>query len=696
MATNNVRRPSAGRVRPHTRGLQHKVVLVAITVLVLAPLAWATRTQLKPGWNMFSAQQDVEVGQQTSLDAQRQLPMLNNSRADNYLNNLGRNLAAHAPGEKYPYQFKVVNDRSINAFALPGGPVYINRGVIEAADNEAQLAGVIAHEISHVALRHGTNQASKAYVAQVPLAILGGVLGSNSTGAMLAQIGAGFATNSLLLKYSRTAETQADTMGTQILYDSGYDERAMAQFFEKIMAQDKGGQPVQFFSNHPNPDNRIERVNQEITNLGGLPSGFKTDSREFQDIKRYVLSLAGPPAQGSTQILPGDTGSGSGGQSTTAGLQILAASYGARDRFNDVRQRLQSRVQNDRLNLQVTNSSMGGDPIGEPKTLLIRYQWAGRTYDVAVPENQWLSIPTEQQQTQTTAPGGTQPQWPSDRFQAVENSVFRIQYPDNWQAHGQGDVAMTIAPDRGLVSDGQGKQALAYGVIVNIFEPYSASQYQQQLQPEGYGQPSGMSLEEATDRLMQELRRSNQTMRIIRSPESIRVDGQRALSTDLSNESPLGGRETDWLVTVQRPEGLLFFVFVAPDRDFLNYNHTFRVMLDSVRFRSGSVTDYNSGQVSGTGHFQWQGIVDGSDNIRLRGSYVDMTHLTSGQVQQATYQLSAPLPLRPVQVSLRKVRGRGQVRLLEQPTASNNYTAVVQVNDEGESGNAWYEFTLDW
>jgi hypothetical protein len=196
--------------------------------------------------------------------------------------------------------------------------------------------------------------------------------------------------------------------------------------------------------------------------------------------------------------------------------------------------------------------------------------------------------------------------------------------------------------------------------------------------------------------LMQELRRSNQAMRIIRSPESIRVDGQRALSTDLSNDSPLGGRETDWLVTVQRPEGLLFFVFVAPDRDFLNYNNTFRVMLDSVRFRSGSVTDYNSGQVSGSGHFQWQGIVDGSDNIRLRASYVDMVHLTSGQVQQATYQLSAPLPLRPVQVSLRKVRGRGQIRLLEQPTASNNYTAVVQVNDQGESGNAWYEFTLDW
>src|SRR3990167_137573 len=159
MARNDVSRCGAGRVRSHAWGLEHRVVLAAIAVLVLAPLAWATRTQLKPGWNMFSAQQDVEVGQQTSLDAERQLPMLNNSRVDNYLNNLGRNLAARAPGEKYPYRFKVVNDRAINAFALPGGPIYINRGVIDAADSESQLAGVIAHETAHVALRHGTNQA---------------------------------------------------------------------------------------------------------------------------------------------------------------------------------------------------------------------------------------------------------------------------------------------------------------------------------------------------------------------------------------------------------------------------------------------------------------------------------------------------------------------------------------------------------
>ena len=185
------------------RRLQHAVVLITILALVSAPLVRADRTPLKPGWNMFSSQQDVEVGKQAAREAEQQLQMLNDARVDQYLNRLGLSLAAHAPGERFPYQYKCVNDKAINAFALPGGFIYINRGAIEAADNEAQLAGVMAHETSHVALRHGTNQATKASAAQAPLGILGGMLGGNSATAMLAQLGAGFAAKSILLKYSR-------------------------------------------------------------------------------------------------------------------------------------------------------------------------------------------------------------------------------------------------------------------------------------------------------------------------------------------------------------------------------------------------------------------------------------------------------------------------------------------------------------
>jgi predicted Zn-dependent protease len=263
-----------------------QITLLAL-LLAAVSLAADSRTQIRPGWNMFSPRQDVEVGQEVSRDAERQLPMLNNSRVNQFVDSIGRRLAASAPGERYPYRVKVVNDREINAFALPGGPVYVNRGVIEAADTEAELAGVIAHEIAHVALRHGTNQASKAAAAQVPLAILGGLVGSDSTRGVLAQIGAGFAVNSVLLKYSRTAESQADILGTQILYDAGYDPRAMARFFQKIQG---GG--VEFFSNHPSPDNRIQRVNQEVSALGGVPRNAATTSGAFNEAKRELGSLA--------------------------------------------------------------------------------------------------------------------------------------------------------------------------------------------------------------------------------------------------------------------------------------------------------------------------------------------------------------------------------------------------------------------
>ena len=472
--------------------LHPALAVVAVLSLLLAPAAQAQRTQLKPGWNLFSPQQDVEIGTQVSADAERQLPMWNNARVDRYLNDLGRRLAEKAPGAKYPYQFKAVNDSAINAFALPGGFLYINRGTMEAADNEAQLAGVMAHEIAHVALRHGTNQASKAYVAQVPLAILGGQLGSGSTGAVLAQVGAGFAVNSLLLKYSRDAERQADALGTQILYDSGYDPRAMAQFFDKIQAESKGGQPPEFFSSHPNPENRTKLVNLEVDRLGGNPRGSHTDSDDFRDIKRYAQSQPVAPQKGQLASAP-STGSG-------------------------------------------------------------------------------------------------RPQLPSSSVQRFENELVRIEHPENWRAHGQGD-AVTFAPAGGIIADGQGNHALAYGMLVNVYEPHrddnDQDDYYRRLQPEGWGQSGAPALKvaQATDQLIEELRRSNPQMRVIQQHERIWIGGERGLSTVLTNDSPLANtRERNWLVTVLRPEGLLFFVAVAPEREFDSYNRVFEKMFNSARF----------------------------------------------------------------------------------------------------------------
>src|ERR1700740_1111380 len=148
----------------------------------------------------------------------------------------------------------------------------------------------MAHELSHVALRHGTNQATKAEAAEGFLGIASGVLGDSAGGALLTELGA-FAAGGVLLRYSRSAESQADVLGTQVLYDSGYDPRAMAQFFEKLEAETKGKNPPEFFSDHPNPEHRVERVDEEIEKLGGVPANARRESLEFEAVKREVLAL---------------------------------------------------------------------------------------------------------------------------------------------------------------------------------------------------------------------------------------------------------------------------------------------------------------------------------------------------------------------------------------------------------------------
>jgi beta-barrel assembly-enhancing protease len=168
--------------------IQTRLILIVIALLSMTALG--ERTRLRPGTNMFSPQQDIDMGRQVATDAEKQLLLIDNRDVTQFISNLGQQLAAKAPNEyKFPFTFKIVNDRSINAFALPGGPVYVHRGAIEAAANEAQLAGVIGHEIGHVILRHGTNQATKAQYAQAPVAILGGILGNSGMGKVLAQLG---------------------------------------------------------------------------------------------------------------------------------------------------------------------------------------------------------------------------------------------------------------------------------------------------------------------------------------------------------------------------------------------------------------------------------------------------------------------------------------------------------------------------
>lgn len=251
------------------RNFSQRASACAIGLLLsLMPMTGLAQTQVKPGFNLFSLQQDVEVGQQSAIEAEKQFPILRDARATEYINRLGKTLAAQAPGEHYPYTFKIVNASDINAFALPGGPIYVNRGTIEAAQSEAALAGVIAHEISHVALRHGTHQASKAYLAQAGLGVLGGVLGNGTLGTIIGAVG-GLGLNTLFIKYSRDAETQADIIGAQIMARAGYNPLDLARFFETLQreSQRNPSSLENFFSDHPSPANRTKRIEQEAALL---------------------------------------------------------------------------------------------------------------------------------------------------------------------------------------------------------------------------------------------------------------------------------------------------------------------------------------------------------------------------------------------------------------------------------------------
>lgn len=277
----------------HTIGFRPRILAVVITILL--PTIVFPQTHVKPGINLFSIEQDVEMGREAAQEIEKKLPLLNDRVADRYITDVGLKLAKKTRMPDLPWQFKIVNASDVNAFALPGGFIYVNRGLIEAAETEGELAGVLGHEISHVTLRHGTNQLTKAYLAQAPLALLGGALGRGGWRAVVARLGTGFVINSLFLKFSRTDETQADIVGTQLLNAAGYDPHQMAKMFE-LLRQLQGRDPSkleEFFSSHPSPEHRIERINEEIAKLPPVKNPLIT-TRRFDNIRARLKEL--PPA----------------------------------------------------------------------------------------------------------------------------------------------------------------------------------------------------------------------------------------------------------------------------------------------------------------------------------------------------------------------------------------------------------------
>jgi predicted Zn-dependent protease len=279
-------------------------LFLALLVVCQTPGFAQRQKSIQPSrWNLFSVEQDIQLGKEAAAEIEKKLHLVDNRELSEYVVRIGRKLAAQPEASQYPYTFKVVSDKTVNAFALPGGPAYVHTGLMLAAANEAQLAGVLAHEIAHVALRHGTAQVSKANALQLLAGLGGMVLGGGSMLGQLAQLGVGLGANSLLLKFSRDAESDADILGARMMAKAGYDPVEMAHFFETLEEQEKrsGRSMPQFLSDHPNPGNRVKAVTAEVR-LMPARQYTRGDAAELRRVQAVIKSLPAPPKAAATDF----------------------------------------------------------------------------------------------------------------------------------------------------------------------------------------------------------------------------------------------------------------------------------------------------------------------------------------------------------------------------------------------------------
>jgi Zn-dependent protease with chaperone function len=383
-------------------------VLIAYVLLLAQSYAVSAGPQLPdPGKAPLSHDDQIKLGLQAAQQVYQQMPVLpDNSPETQYVRKLGAKLVAQIPPQySWPYTFHVIPQKDINAFALPGGQMFVNVGTILAAADEAQLAGVMAHEMSHVYMQHSAKQAGKTQTTAAIAGIAGALLGALTGGSMLgqlAQAGIQFGAQGIILKYSRTDEAQADAVGAIIMYKAGYNPQELANFFKTLESQ--GGEGPQFLSDHPNPGNREQAINQEIANWP--PKKFITTSAAFQTAKKQAANVQLYTAQ-----------------------QIAAGAKSG---------------QWSRLNKQ--NGAVFQPPSG-----------------FAVPQS------ASQQQAESNAPSAPSGQvslqdvLPNGRMTTKNLGPVKMAYPDNWQvmrsSQGQG---LQIAPQAGVTSN-----AIGYGVIMD-------------------------------------------------------------------------------------------------------------------------------------------------------------------------------------------------------------------------------------
>lgn len=493
------------------RSLTPRLLALFLAILIAQPVwLWGavhTPELPNPGEVSLTRQQQGQLGLKAMGEVYQQMPVLpDSSPVTKYVQELGKKLERVVPQQyTWPYQFHVIEQKEINAFALPGGPIFINVGTITAADNEAELAGVIAHEMSHVYMQHSAKQ-MRQNIGPSILAGLGQVLGQmvGGVGGAIAAIGGQMAGGMWSMKYSRGDEAQADAVGAIILWKSGYNPKAMAEFFQKLEKQ--GGSGPQFLSDHPNPGNRVQAVEEEIKDWPSKP--YQDNSQAFVVAKQDAAKVKAYTAQ---QIEAG----AKSGQWARQNQQTGAVPR----------------------NAPVSSTSPAGQEAAAP----------GSGAVINVSYNQVK---------------------PSRSFTQYQQNGISISYPSNWQAAaGQGGV--TIAP-QAAVSQG----AVAYGMLMGTAQV-----------------PSGMSLEQATQALVQTMEQSNPGLQASGSASSTQVNGLQARSQMLTGNSPVQQngqplREQDWLVAVAGANNqLVYVVFVTPQKDFGRLKSTYKRMLQSLQLQ---------------------------------------------------------------------------------------------------------------
>jgi Zn-dependent protease with chaperone function len=397
---------------------------VACAFLLSEGLAVSAGPELpNPGDAPMSRQDQIKLGFQAAAQVYQQMPVLpDNSPETQYVRRLGEKLVAQIPAQySWPFEFHAIPQKEINAFALPGGPMFVNVGTITAASNEAELAGVMAHEMAHVYMQHSAKQAGKTQTTAAIAGIAGALLGAITGGSMLgqlAQAGIQFGAQGIILKYSRGDEAQADAVGAIIMYKAGYNPQALADFFQKLGAE--GGEGPQFLSDHPNPGNREQAIQQEIANWP--KKRFITTSAAFNAAKKHAQTV----------------------QLYTAQQISAGAKSGEWARLNK--------------QTGAVFKAPSGVAVSQPASA------------------ESSSTPVSSSPSAPPGPVSLQDVLPSTRMASTDLGPLKISYPDNWQVTrpSQGQQGAQIAPAAGVSGD-----AIGYGVVLNGVKPQNGQDFDQ-------------------------------------------------------------------------------------------------------------------------------------------------------------------------------------------------------------------------